>query len=90
MAAANCGLPRGGSLQGCPPPQIECRTCCRVLTHLPTSAGPCPLQYVADVDNLCLMMNLLKDPSRSIQFEAFHVFKVGSRPGMGGHAAWPA
>ena len=34
------------------------------------------LQYVADVDNLCLMMTLLKDPSRSIQFEAFHVFKV--------------
>ncbi|PRW33057.1 Degreening-related dee76 [Chlorella sorokiniana] len=34
------------------------------------------MQYVADVDNLCLMMNLLKDPSRSIQFEAFHVFKV--------------
>lgn len=33
---------------------------------------------MADVDNLCLMMNLLKDPSRSIQFEAFHVFKVGA------------
>ncbi len=33
--------------------------------------------YVSDVDNLCLMMNLLKDQSRSIQFEAFHVFKVG-------------
>ncbi len=42
-------------------------------------AGYPPLQYVADVDNLCLMMNLLKDPSRSIQFEAFHVFKVGPR-----------
>ena len=25
------------------------------------------------------MMNLLKDPSRSIQFEAFHVFKVRQR-----------
>jgi hypothetical protein len=37
------------------------------------------VQYVADVDNLCLMMNLLKDPSRSIQFEAFHVFKVKGR-----------
>jgi hypothetical protein len=35
---------------------------------------------VADVDNLCLMMNLLKDPSRSIQFEAFHVFKVTHQP----------
>lgn len=26
------------------------------------------------------MMNLLKDPSRSIQFEAFHVFKVWNSP----------
>lgn len=34
------------------------------------------VQYVADPANLVLMMNLLKDPSRSIQFEAFHVFKV--------------
>lgn len=46
----------------------------------------CAVQYVADVDNLCLMMNLLKDPSRSIQFEAFHVFKVQSC--LGG-CAWP-
>ena len=30
------------------------------------------------------MMNLLKDPSRSIQFEAFHVFKVQARL-----ARWP-
>ncbi len=44
------------------------------------------MQYVSDVDNLCLMMNLLKDQSRSIQFEAFHVFKV--RAG-GGLVAWP-
>lgn len=35
------------------------------------------MQYVSDVNNLVLMMNLLKDHSRSIQFEAFHVFKVG-------------
>lgn len=34
------------------------------------------MQYVSDVNNLILMMNLLKDSSRSIQFEAFHVFKV--------------
>ena len=46
------------------------------LTHTHTPAFLTPAQYVADVDNLCLMMNLLKDPSRSIQFEAFHVFKV--------------
>ena len=36
------------------------------------------MQYVSDVNNLVLMMNLLKDHSRSIQFEAFHVFKVGA------------
>ena len=46
-------------------------------------------QYVADVDNLCLMMNLLKDPSRSIQFEAFHVFKVGQRGIVGCGASEP-
>lgn len=34
------------------------------------------MRYVADVNNLMLMMNLLKDSSRSIQYEAFHVFKV--------------
>jgi calcium binding protein 39 len=33
-------------------------------------------QYIGDAENLKLMMNLLKDKSRSIQFEAFHVFKV--------------
>ena len=34
------------------------------------------MKYVTDPDNLKLMMILLKDSSRSIQFEAFHVFKV--------------
>ena len=34
------------------------------------------VRYVADEANLKLMMNLLRDSSRSIQFEAFHVFKV--------------
>jgi len=33
-------------------------------------------KYIANVDNLKLMMNLLRDKSKSIQFEAFHVFKV--------------
>ncbi|CAG8549272.1 10669_t:CDS:2 [Paraglomus brasilianum] len=33
-------------------------------------------RYIADPENLKLMMNLLKEPSRNIQFEAFHVFKV--------------
>ena len=33
-------------------------------------------KYISNPDNLKLMMNLLRDPSRNIQFEAFHVFKV--------------
>jgi len=33
-------------------------------------------RYISDQDNLKLMMNLLRDKSKSIQFEAFHVFKV--------------
>ena len=34
-------------------------------------------KYIANEDNLKMMMNLLRDKSRNIQFEAFHVFKVG-------------
>ncbi len=34
------------------------------------------MRYIGGVENLCLMMNLLRDEARSIQFEAFHVFKV--------------
>ncbi|KAI9206989.1 Mo25-like protein [Polychytrium aggregatum] len=33
-------------------------------------------RYISDGDNLKLMMNFLRDRSRNIQFEAFHVFKV--------------
>ncbi|KAJ3069751.1 Calcium-binding protein 39 [Podochytrium sp. JEL0797] len=33
-------------------------------------------QYIGSTDNLKLMMILLRDKSRNIQFEAFHVFKV--------------
>eukprot|EP00800_Vazella_pourtalesii_P012113 TRINITY_DN287_c0_g3_i1.p1 TRINITY_DN287_c0_g3~~TRINITY_DN287_c0_g3_i1.p1 ORF type:complete len:336 (+),score=82.48 TRINITY_DN287_c0_g3_i1:66-1073(+) len=33
-------------------------------------------RYIASGDNLKVMMNLLCNPSRNIQFEAFHVFKV--------------
>jgi calcium binding protein 39 len=36
------------------------------------------MRYVSDVQNLMQMMNMLKDTSRSIQFEAFHVFKVSN------------
>jgi len=33
-------------------------------------------RYIADQENLKLMMMLLRDKSKSIQFEGFHVFKV--------------
>lgn len=33
-------------------------------------------RFVSNADNLKTMMNLLRDKSQSIQFEAFHVFKV--------------
>lgn len=33
-------------------------------------------QYISNPDNLKLMMKMLIDRSRNIQFEAFHVFKV--------------
>ncbi|XP_070539186.1 calcium-binding protein 39-like [Ptychodera flava] len=33
-------------------------------------------KYISNPDNLKLMMNMLRDKSRNIQFEAFHVFKV--------------
>lgn len=33
-------------------------------------------RYISYENNLKVMMNLLRDKSRNIQFEAFHVFKV--------------
>eukprot|EP01095_Lingulamoeba_sp_RSL-Kostka_P006982 TRINITY_DN220_c0_g1_i1.p1 TRINITY_DN220_c0_g1~~TRINITY_DN220_c0_g1_i1.p1 ORF type:complete len:338 (-),score=96.62 TRINITY_DN220_c0_g1_i1:779-1792(-) len=33
-------------------------------------------RYISEANNLKLMMTLLRDPSKNIQFEAFHVFKV--------------
>jgi calcium binding protein 39 len=33
-------------------------------------------RYIASEANLKMMMNLLRDKSKNIQFEAFHVFKV--------------
>ena len=33
-------------------------------------------KYVNNVENLKRMMNLLREKSKSIQFEAFHVFKI--------------
>jgi hypothetical protein len=38
-------------------------------------------KYISKPENLKLMMNLLRDKSRNIQFEAFHVFKVSRPPG---------
>uniref|UniRef100_A0A158R4K9 Non-specific serine/threonine protein kinase n=1 Tax=Syphacia muris TaxID=451379 RepID=A0A158R4K9_9BILA len=34
------------------------------------------MRYINEAENLKLIMNLLREKSRSIQFEAFHVFKV--------------
>lgn len=36
-------------------------------------------RYIANETNLKMMMNLLRDKSKNIQFEAFHVFKVKLR-----------
>jgi calcium binding protein 39 len=33
-------------------------------------------RYIANEANMKMMMNFLRDKSRNIQFEAFHVFKV--------------
>ena len=33
-------------------------------------------KYISNPENLKLMMNLFRERSRNIQFEAFHVFKV--------------
>ena len=33
-------------------------------------------RYIANEANLKMMMNMLRDSSKNIQFEAFHVFKV--------------
>jgi calcium binding protein 39 len=33
-------------------------------------------KYISDPENLKIMMNMLRDTSKNIQFEAFHVFKV--------------
>ena len=34
------------------------------------------MRYINDVNHLVLIMTLLRDTSRAIQFEAFHIFKV--------------
>jgi calcium binding protein 39 len=37
-------------------------------------------KYIAIDDNLKMIMNMLRDKSKNIQFEAFHVFKVSCQP----------
>lgn len=36
-------------------------------------------RYISSEANLKMMMNFLRDKSRNIQYEAFHVFKVTHR-----------
>lgn len=33
-------------------------------------------KFIEDANHLKIIMNLLRDPSKNIQFEAFHVFKI--------------
>ena len=47
-------------------------------------------RYIAQEDNLKTMMNFLRDKSRNIQFEAFHVFKVNLMRGLAQiRCLWP-
>lgn len=50
----------------------------KLLGEVLTSAGnvEAMMRYIGSAAHLKLVMNLLRDPSRSIQFEAFHLFKV--------------
>ncbi len=59
-------------------PYVTMHACMQLLGELllERSNLKVMVRYVADEGNLKLMMNLLRDSSRSIQFEAFHVFKV--------------
>jgi len=43
---------------------------------LDRASGEVMMKYISKAENLCLMMNLLRDDAKSIQYEAFHVFKV--------------
>jgi calcium binding protein 39 len=52
-------------------------SCKRLINFI--SAFQVMTRYISNPDNLKLMMNMLKEKSRNIQFEAFHVFKVTVR-----------
>ena len=38
------------------------------------------MAYISDVTHLMLIMQLLRDESKSIAFEAFHIFKARNPP----------
>lgn len=46
-------------------------------------------RYIANEANLKMMMNLLRDRSKNIQFEAFHVFKVLLQPCLTSRSNFP-
>ena len=52
--------------------------CCQLLGELLLDRHNFTImtRYISNPDNLKLMMNMLREKSRNIQFEAFHVFKV--------------
>jgi calcium binding protein 39 len=52
--------------------------CAQLLGELLLTPGNVEvmMRYINDVSHLILIMTLLRDASRSIQFEAFHIFKV--------------
>ncbi|CAK9133380.1 unnamed protein product [Ilex paraguariensis] len=45
---------------------------------LDSSKSSVMVRYVSSLDNLRILMNLLRDSNKSIQLEAFHVFKIVS------------
>ena len=59
--------------------------CCQLLGEITLDRCNVSImmRFISDAHNLRLVMTLLKDPSKTIQFEAFHVFKVGRDTGCG-------
>ncbi|XP_063932200.1 calcium-binding protein 39-like [Zophobas morio] len=57
---------------------VLCRQSLRVLSELLLDRTHMDnlLKYIDDAENLKRIMNLLRNKSRNIQFEAFHLFKV--------------
>jgi calcium binding protein 39 len=60
--------------KGTPPRHVSDKLLSEIL--LARENLPVMRLWIESIDNLMLMMNLLRDRSRNIQFEAFHVFKV--------------